>query len=428
MLCKTVHSHAHSDATPDQLWAVVRDFSGTWHPLIDEMRAERTGRGGLVRRFTVKGDQTVYRERLTWFSESERSMGYCHVQGIDGIHHYEARLNIEAARGGACVTMSATLSAPHGRAEAIAEGTQAIFDLGTAAVVAQASGARTAGQVLPVPSAEIETCVFGTSPQLAVSVAGEDTDTLCLFLHGIGGNRTNWDRQLAAVAPVCRAAALDLRGYGGSTLGPEPSSIDGYCADILRVLEGFGARRLILCGLSYGAWIATSFAMRHPDRLAALVLSGGCTGMSEASHDEREAFRHNREAPLAEGKTPADFAPGVVDIIAGPEASEEARRAVLPAMQGIPAKTYADALRCFTNPLEQFDFAHLDMPVLLMTGAHDRLAPPSEIKRIAERIWTTAAQPDVRFEVIKGAGHVCNLERPDQYERILLDFIARVLL
>ena len=58
--------------------------------------------------------------------------------------------------------------------------------------------------------------------------------------------------------------------------------MDGYCADILRVAKVLGARRLVLVGLSYGAWIATSFAMRHSDTLAGLVLSGGCTGMSEA--------------------------------------------------------------------------------------------------------------------------------------------------
>jgi len=125
---------------------------------------------------------------------------------------------------------------------------------------------------------------------LAVSyLNGPDaqSDCLCLFLHGIGGNRSNWNTQLAAIAPYCTVAALDLRGYGDSTPGETQSTIDDYCNDIRRVATAFNATKLILCGLSYGAWIATSFAMRHPDQLAALVLSGGCTGMSEASEEER---------------------------------------------------------------------------------------------------------------------------------------------
>jgi pimeloyl-ACP methyl ester carboxylesterase len=251
-------------------------------------------------------------------------------------------------------------------------------------------------------------------------------DTLCLFLHGIGGGRTNWVDQLQTVGTVMRAAAPDLRGYGGSTLGPRQSTVDDYCADILRVAEKLGAKRLVLVGLSYGSWIATSFAMRHPEMLAGLVLSGGCTGMSEAGPDEREAFRVSREVPLNAGQVPADFAPAVVKVLAGPDASDETCRMLLDSMAAIPAATYRDALVCFTNPLERFDFAKLSMPVLLMTGEHDRLAPPSEIRGVAGRIWDTAPRPDVRFEVIPGAGHVCNVEKPGVYNRHLLAFLGRL--
>jgi pimeloyl-ACP methyl ester carboxylesterase len=84
-------------------------------------------------------------------------------------------------------------------------------------------------------------------------------------------------------------------------------------------------------------------------------------------------------------------------------------------MAAIPAATYRDALTCFTNPLERFDFSRLTMPVLMMTGEHDRLAPPAEIRGIAGRIWDSAPRPDVRFEVIPDAGHVCNVEQPEAY-------------
>ena len=65
-------------------------------------------------------------------------------------------------------------------------------------------------------------------------------------------------------------------------MGFRQSTIDDYCEDILRVMAAFNADKIILCGLSYGSWIVTSFAMRRPDKLAGLVLSGGCAGMSEA--------------------------------------------------------------------------------------------------------------------------------------------------
>lgn len=423
-----VHSSANTQATADQAWAVVQDFCAPWHPAIDQMTAERSSGGGLVRAFSIKGEGKTYRERLTYFSSSDRIMAYTHLEGIEGVERYDARLTVSPARGGATITMSAELTAPAARAKDIADGTQAIFDDGTAVIAKLAQGV---DGVSPAPAKtepiELQSRTLDDLPRLALSTAGAPSDVLCLFLHGIGGNRSNWDAQLAAVALYCQTAALDLRGYGDSTLGANQSTVDDYCADILHVMDKLGAKKLVLCGLSYGAWIATSFAMRYPDKLVALIVSGGCTGMSEAGADERDAFRLSREVPMNEGQTPADFAPSVVAVIAGPTAPDSARAALLASMKAIPTQTYADALRCFTNPLEKFDFSKVVLPVLLMTGEHDRLAPPSEIKSVAERIWDASPTPDVRFEMIANAGHVCNLEQPAAYNAILTDFLQRVL-
>jgi pimeloyl-ACP methyl ester carboxylesterase len=61
-------------------------------------------------------------------------------------------------------------------------------------------------------------------------------------------------------------------------------------------------------------------------------------------------------------------------------------------MAAIPAATYRDALVCFTNPLERFDFSRLTMPVLMMTGEHDRLAPPP--KSAASRAASGMPRPN----------------------------------
>ncbi|MFN3293772.1 MAG: alpha/beta fold hydrolase, partial [Gemmobacter sp.] len=126
------------------------------------------------------------------------------------------------------------------------------------------------------------------------------------------------------------------------------------------------------------------------------------------------------------GQRPADFAPAVVGLLAGPGADHAIRAELLASMAAIPAETYRDAIRCFTNPLERFDFARVTMPCLLMTGEHDRLAPPAEIRAVAGRILDASPEPDVRFEVIAGAGHLCNIEAPGDYDRHLIAFVQRV--
>ncbi len=424
----TVQVTGRVAADPDQVWAVLRDFCGLWHPWMDAIREERDPRGAQIRAFTVKGEDTLYREQLTWFSDSDRVLGYTHLEGIAGCEAYDARVTVTAAsEGGAVVSWSAVVRAPSARLGAICEGTKAVFQAGIGALETLAQRhIPNMDRFEDTPLPPVEERLIDDLPRLALTTAGGPGKRLCLFLHGIGGNRDNWDNQLAAASGVMPAAALDLRGYGGSTLGPRQSTVDDYCGDILRVMQVLGAERLVLAGLSYGSWIATSFAMRHPHLLDGLVLSGGCTGMSEAGPDEREAFRISREVPMDAGQTPRDFAPAVVKVLAGPDASDDARKRLYDSMAAIPAATYRDALVCFTNPLEKFDFARLTMPVLLMTGEHDRLAPPAEIRNVGGRIWDNAPRPDVRFEVIANAGHVCNVEQPGPYNRALLAFLRKL--
>jgi pimeloyl-ACP methyl ester carboxylesterase len=421
-----VQVQGHVPRAPDDVWLTLRDFCGAWHPWVASIREERGPRGAHIRAFTVAGENTVYREQLTYFSDSDRVLGYTHLEGIRDCEAYDARVTVTPAEaGGSVVSWTATVRAPAARLGAICEGTKKVFEAGIAAL----GEAVASPHALPRDAATVglETLVFDDLPRLALTVTPDRGDgRLCLFLHGIGGGRSNWVEQLRAVGGTMRAAALDLRGYGDSTLGARQSTVDDYCADILRVAEKLGAKRLVLVGLSYGSWIATSFAMRHPEMLDGLVLSGGCTGMSEAGPDEREAFRVSREVPLNAGQTPADFAPAVVKVLASPGASEAIRQRLFDSMAAIPTATYRDALLCFTNPLERFDFSRLTMPVLMMTGEHDRLAPPAEIRGVAGRIWDKALRPNVRFEVIAGAGHVCNVEAPEAYNGALLDLLERL--
>lgn len=430
MARETLNVIGFAEADPAAVWAVARDFCGPWHPLIATISAERGPQGALIRRFTCHGDDIVYREQLTYLSDSDRVLAYTCLEGIKGCSRYAARLTVAAREGGGTViNWTAEIDAPGTRAAEIAAGTRPVFETGIAALSGMAKLALTPAPLAPDEPAPVDLVrhVLPGTPTLALTVTPAGSDRLVLFLHGIGGGRRNWAPQLQAVGHLARAAALDLRGYGDSTLGFGQSTVDDYCDDILRVCQDLGARRLVLVGLSYGSWIATSFAMRHPGLLAGLVLSGGCTGMSEAGPEEREAFRVSREVPLNAGQVPADFAPAVVKVLAGPGACDAVKAELLATMSAIPAATYRDALVCFTNPLERFDFSRLTMPVLLMTGEHDRLAPPAEIRGVAGRILDASALADVRYETLFGLGHVCNVEDPAAYDAVLLPFLARVL-
>ena len=411
MAKKTVHVRKEMEASADAIWAVARQFCGLWHPFLEWVKAERDGSGRIVRAFKAKGEDGIYRERLTYFSDADRALRYCHVEGIRDAVSYEASLRVIENGDAATVEWQAEIEAPEPRAGEIAQGTEVVFEAGIAALEAAASQC---------------TVLIAGNPALAIAHTGARPGPLLLFLHGIGGNKGNWRRQLTAVAQFHQAAALDFRGYGQSELGQTQTTIEDHCNDILRVMAALNKEKVILCGMSLGSWIATSFAMRHPEKLAGLILSGGCTGMSEASEDERQGFLTARQKPLDAGQTPRDFADGVVKVIAGPKASGEVLQELRDSMAAISANTYRDALWCFTHPEKPFDFSKISCPVLMMTGEHDRLATPSEIRGISNRIHGSAQSPDVSFEIISGAGHLCNIENPTAYNHHLTRFLRRL--
>ena len=411
MARKTVHVRKRLAAQADAVWTVARQFCGNWHPFLEWVREERSENGELIRAFKAKGEDTVYRECLSHFSDADREYRYIHLEGIKDVISYSAKLKVLADDEFCYCEWDAELEAPEPRASEIANGTRIVFEAGLEALTELAN---------PMEDR------IGSGPTLAVTRTAPLPGPLLLFLHGIGGNRRNWTRQLQAMAPHLQSAALDLRGYGDSELGPQQTRIDDYCDDILRVMAHFGQQKVVLCGMSLGSWIATSFAMRHPHCLAGLILSGGCTGMSEAPPEEREAFLAARQKPLNDGLTPRDFAEQVVRVIAGPSASADVIDELRGSMAAIPSATYRDALWCFTHPEERFDFSRISCPVLMMTGEFDRLASPREIGGVARRIQAAVQDKDVAFEVIPDAGHLCNIENPQAYNVHLTQFLRRL--
>lgn len=412
----------------DTIWSWVGDFFGAWHPAILSCE-KHGGDNGHERRQFIGTDGGTYEEELRYYSASERRLAYVLTRGISNIGSYRGTVEITPETSTSCTIMwHAEIEMDDAEVlEQVASGTAMIFEAGFDWL--EENGGEV-NHIAEVPRqlsmiAPIRHAVNDNTELSMLICPKKDATTLVLCLHGIGGNATNWMPQLLALGDTHWMAALDCRGYGQSRLGDTSTTIEDYCNDIVKVVADSGAKRLILVGLSMGSWIATSFAMRYPKLLEGLVFAGGCTGMSEATADTRDGFRKSRSKPLLTGQTTADMADDVVAVICGPDTGVEVKAEMAASMAAIPNETYLDALRCFTAPSEAFDFSKISCPVLMMTGVHDRLAPPEEIKTVSERISAAHPESDVRFEVIERAGHICNLEAPDAFNSYLAAFLAR---
>lgn len=255
------------------------------------------------------------------------------------------------------------------------------------------------------------------APRLALSVAG--SGPLVLLLHGIGGNRHNWAAQLGPVAAAgFTAAAWDARGYGNSD-DTGGLAFNDFVGDVGRVLDHFGAAQAHLVGLSMGGRIALVFAGRHPERVASLTLAD--TSAGAAPDPARvELFLAKRLRPLMDGATIADIAPALVDELAGPSASPEARAALFESHVALRRESYMATLRAATAFADWPAFEAIAVPTLVLVGSEDRIAPPALARAMA------AAIPGARLAVIEGAGHVSNVEAPGAFSAAVLAFLAEV--
>ena len=163
-------------------------------------------------------------------------------------------------------------------------------------------------------------------PRIAFDIQG--IGPLVVFLHGIGGNRTNWHDQLPVFAERYTAVAWDARGYGDSDDYEGALEFADFSDDMERLFDHLGSHRAHLIGLSMGGRIAQHHYFTRPERVATLTLVDTHPGFSHLTAEQREDYVHARKEPLVQGKQPVDIAPGIVERLSGPDAPEQIRRRI----------------------------------------------------------------------------------------------------
>jgi pimeloyl-ACP methyl ester carboxylesterase len=111
-----------------------------------------------------------------------------------------------------------------------------------------------------------------------------------LAIHGITSTSRTWLATARFLNGRAALIAVDLRGRGASSALPPPVGLDAHARDMLAVLDAAGLQRAVVVGHSLGAYIAARLAVRHPDRVAALVLVDGGLTIRESVGAEPARF------------------------------------------------------------------------------------------------------------------------------------------
>jgi 3-oxoadipate enol-lactonase len=237
-----------------------------------------------------------------------------------------------------------------------------------------------------------------------------------LLLHGIGGSADSFTDQFAALSAGHRVVAWDAPGYARSADPETAPGMAGYAAAAAALLRERGAAPAHVVGVSWGGVIATRLALDHPEVVRSLVLVDSTRGSGRTA--EQATAMRRRAAELADVGAAA-FAQARAPKLVSAEAPKELAERVATAMARsirLPGYAYAAASMAETDHSDVL--GRLSVPTLVIAGDRDVVTGVAESQAIAADI------PGARLRVIEGAGHLSNVERPDEFNRLVLEFLT----
>jgi pimeloyl-ACP methyl ester carboxylesterase len=249
--------------------------------------------------------------------------------------------------------------------------------------------------------------------RLRWTAAGEGSPVV--LLHGFSFDQRLWDPQMGSLSKQLRVVRYDLRGFGSST---SPTGGYRHIDDLRILLHSLNIERAVLVGLSLGANVALAYAIQYPQEVAGLVLaSPGLPGHHWAVQRPPEAVAaHAASYGVDAGKKFWLEHP----IFASTRRYPRARVAVEEMVRGYSGWHWQNADLQQPGPDVRAALATLQVPVLLISGDLDVVG----YREIAAGI--AAALPQGQLARFAEAGHVMNLEEPEQFNSRVLEFVREV--
>lgn len=246
--------------------------------------------------------------------------------------------------------------------------------------------------------------------QLSGDAAGEPI----LFIHGFPLTGQMWEPTIAELPEECFCIVPDLRGLGESP-ACDGASMNAYADDLAELLTALGEkRRVIVVALSMGGYIAFEFFRRYRDKVKALVLVD-----TRANPDSAEA-RAGRMKMIENVKANGSkaVADAMIEKLFAPDVDPELKQEWHEVMAQQPPEGVIGALQAMADRPDSIPtLAKIDCPTLLVVGEHDVITPPDVHREMH------AAIPGSRLEVIADSGHMTPLEQPEEFIRILCEFL-----
>ena len=221
-----------------------------------------------------------------------------------------------------------------------------------------------------------------------------------ILLHGGLGHSGNWGYQVPAlVGSGYRAVVIDSRGHGRSTRDARPFSYELMAADVAAVMDALHLERAALVGWSDGACTALILASKAPERVAG-VFFFGCNMDPSGTKD----IEFTPTLKRCFGRHVRDYA----QLSATPDQFDEFSNAV-----GLMQKTQPN--------YSVHDLAAISVPVVIVQAEYDEFIRPEHAEYLARSI------PNAELVNLPGVSHFAPLQRPGQFNTVMLEFLGNAL-
>lgn len=232
-----------------------------------------------------------------------------------------------------------------------------------------------------------------------------------VYLHSTLGESFMWLPFFQTWAKKFRVLVPTHPGFGQSAGFDKIDTIEDMAFHYVRMLDALGLEEVILGGVSLGGWIAAEFAVRWPERIKKLWISGA-PGLWVEDHAPADLFRVMTDRPKLRELLFHDPAGPMATLVIKDEADEQSM------MTGYQAMTVLARLvweRPY-NPKLAERLQRIACPTLVLWGDHDRLVPPAHAEAYQKHI------AGAELKLIKDCGHLPMFEKEAEFVEIISRF------
>ncbi len=236
--------------------------------------------------------------------------------------------------------------------------------------------------------------------------------------HCLAGSSGIWDAQVIPLREKFRVLRFDTRGHGSSEASEGSYTMEMLADDAFGLLEHVGIERVHFMGISMGGMIGQVLALRHPECIESLILCDtACRIPGEAAPewDERiEAVSRHGMSAVVEGTLERWLSP---DFQTNSPATTERIREIVLNTQPAGFIGCSQAIKNFDKAEE---IRNISAPALVMVGENDPGTPVENARLIHNSLRSS------ELAVLPHAYHLSNIEAADEFNRRLMNFLAKL--